>query len=52
MVHQVYGVIPFFVSHSIKLRTFIVEQSNSVNSREKKRDRKRETERQIERKTV
>ena len=42
----------FFVSHSIELRTFIVEQSNSVSSREKKKERKRETDRQIERKTV
>ena len=36
-VHKVYGVISFFVSNSIELRTFIVEQSNSVNSRENKR---------------
>ena len=34
----------FFVSQSIELKTFI-EQSNSLNSREKKKERKRETER-------
>ena len=60
-VHQVYGVIPYFVSHSIELRTFIVEQSNSVDlirfdsmrerERERETDRQRERERDIERET-
>ena len=38
-------------SHSIELRTFIVELSNSVNSREKKKESKRDrkTERDRER---
>ena len=43
--------MPLFGSHSIELRTFIVELSNSVNSREKKKERKRDrkTERDRER---
>ena len=48
-VHQVYGVMPFYVSHSIELRTFIVEQSDSVNSIEKKKERERERERNRDR---
>ena len=32
-----FGVIPFYVSHSIELRTFIVEQGDSVNSRSRSR---------------
>ena len=48
-VHQVYGVMPFYVSHSIELRTFIVEQSDSVNSIEKKKGGEKERERERER---
>ena len=44
------GVIPIFVSQSIELRTFIVEQSDSVNSREKKKEKKRDRKKESERK--
>ena len=34
------------MSHNIELKTFIVEQNDSVNSREKKKDKEREKERE------